>query len=94
MKTIHVRVLDARLIQQTPDPFRIPWRAAVAVDAATSQTFLHEVRWRNDGRLHKARRRTRALAEALQSGIRQAAENGEEFDAVTGLPASLRSVCA
>ena len=86
MKTTHVRGPDAKRIHQASASFRIPWRAAVRAHAAPSQALLYEIRWRTDGTLHKARRRTRALAEALRSGIQPAAENG--------LSESLRSVCA
>jgi hypothetical protein len=93
MKTTDVHVPDARTIQQATAPFRIPWKAAVQAHSAAKPTLLHEVRWRTDGTLHKARRRARALTEAFRLGIPEAAENGEEFDAEPGLPESMRSVC-
>jgi hypothetical protein len=78
MKTTAVHVHDTRPIQQATAPFQIPWKAAVQARPAARPALLHEVRWRTGGTLHKAGRRTGALAEAFRSGLQQAVANGED----------------
>lgn len=48
-----------------------------------------EVRWVVAGRERSRSRRTKALAEAFLSDLRQAARRGEPFDVATGLPQSM-----
>src|SRR6266496_2204054 len=49
----------------------------------------YEVRWVVAGRERSRSRRTKALAEAFLSDLRQAARRGERFDIATGLPESM-----
>src|SRR6266516_2716843 len=49
----------------------------------------YEVRWVVAGRPRSRSRRTKALAEAFLSDLRQAARRGEQFDIATGLPESM-----
>ena len=55
----------------------------------SSQRPSYEVRWVVAGRQRSATRRTKALAEALLSDLRQAARRGEPFDLASGLPQSM-----
>ena len=55
----------------------------------TSQRPSYEVRWVVAGKQRSVTRRTRALAEAFLSDLRQAARRGEAFDSATGLPESM-----
>jgi integrase len=48
-----------------------------------------EIRWVTAKEPHSTTRRTKALAEAFWSDLKQAAKNGEEFDTETGLPDSM-----
>lgn len=58
------------------------------------RTVTFEVRWVVAGRVRSRTRRTKALAEAFLSELRQAARRGEAFDTETGLPESMRAVDA
>jgi integrase len=49
----------------------------------------YEIRWVVAGRERSRSRRTKALAEAFLSDLRQAARRGERFDIATGLPESM-----
>ena len=55
----------------------------------SSKKLSYEIRWKVGTQPQSATRRTKALAEAFQSNLRQAAKNGEEFDTETGLPDSM-----
>lgn len=55
----------------------------------SSQRPSYEVRWVVAGRQRSATRRTKALAEAFLSDLRQAARRGEPFDLASGLPQSM-----
>lgn len=55
----------------------------------SSKKLSYEIRWKVGTKPQSATRRTKALAEAFQSNLRQAAKNGEEFDTETGLPDSM-----
>lgn len=55
----------------------------------SSKRASYEIRWRTASKRHSATRRTKALAEAFQSDLRQAAKKGEEFDVDSGLPDSM-----
>jgi integrase len=55
----------------------------------SSKKLSYEIRWKVGTKPQSATRRTKALAEAFQSSLRQAAKNGEEFDIETGLPDSM-----
>jgi integrase len=55
----------------------------------SSKKLSYEIRWKVGTKPQSATRRTKALAEAFQSNLRQAAKNGEEFDTETGLPGSM-----
>jgi integrase len=49
----------------------------------------YEIRWKTGRKPHSTTRQTKALAEAFQSDLRQAAKRGEEFDVESGLPDSM-----
>jgi integrase len=55
----------------------------------SSKKLSYEIRWKVGDKPQSATRRTKSLAEAFQSSLRQAARNGEEFDTETGLPDSM-----
>lgn len=55
----------------------------------SSKKLSYEIRWKVGDNPKSATRRTKALAEAFQSNLRQAMKNGEEFDTRTGLPDSM-----
>jgi hypothetical protein len=88
MNTTDVHVWAIRPVQRRMTPFLIPRKTAGQARSAATPV-RYEVRWKTAGAMHSSRKRTRALAEAFQSGLRQAAQNGEEFDTSTGLPASM-----
>jgi hypothetical protein len=54
-----------------------------------SQRPSYEVHWVVAGRQRPATRRTKALAEAFLSDLRQAVRRGEPFDLASGLPQSM-----
>jgi hypothetical protein len=55
----------------------------------TKNVASWEIRWVVAGRQRSQSRRTKALAEAFLSELRQAATRGELFDADSGLPGSM-----
>ncbi|MER6946527.1 tyrosine-type recombinase/integrase [Nonomuraea sp. NPDC000554] len=52
-------------------------------------TFVYVARWRVAGKEKSKSFRTKGLANAFMSDLRQAAKAGEEFDVATGLPVSM-----
>jgi integrase len=56
------------------------------VRRSKAKRVSYEIRWVVAGAQRTATRRTKALAEAFLSDLRQAARRGERFDIVTGLP--------
>lgn len=49
----------------------------------------YKIRWKTGDQPHSTTRQTKALAEAFQSELRQAAKRGEEFDVQSGMPDSM-----
>ncbi|SEK30999.1 tyrosine-type recombinase/integrase [Nonomuraea pusilla] len=56
---------------------------------ADRATPIYVARWRVAGKARSKSFRTKGLANAFLSDLRQAAKSGEEFDIATGLPASM-----